>query len=129
MSSQIVRARRAARRRAAAALIVAASGFSLFHANHALAATYSFTVDFADMLDSTAWTPNGVPTGTDLAFFKRRAGGDLTNIDITLNNGSITLGAMEYDTSRVRNIYNPDTINASTLTLVSLPGRPLIQMN
>src|SRR5437773_1602822 len=125
MSSQIVRARHARRRRAATALIVAASGFSLFHANHALAATYTFTVELADMLDPTAWTPNGIPGSGDLMFIARRPAGDLTNTDITLNGGAISLSAIFDHTSRVRTIYNTDN-NSSTLTINGLPNTPLI---
>src|SRR5205085_8158408 len=116
-------------RAAAAALIAAAAGSAFVSASSvASAATYSFSLDLADMLDPTAWTPNGIPGAGDVMFVARRPAGDLTNTDITLNGGSITLGAIFDHTSRVRTIYNTASSN-STLTINGLPGTPLIAMD
>src|SRR5439155_11355489 len=64
MTGQTMRAPRArsARRATLVALIAAAAAGSLLNVgSRAYGNTYSFSIDLADMLDPTAWTPNGIP--------------------------------------------------------------------
>src|SRR5689334_23212949 len=90
---------RRARRAALAALVAASGGIAMLSpGDRAYGATYSFTTAFADMQNSAAWTPNGIPGAGDLMFIPRRGAGDTQNVDFTLDSGSITLGGIQYDT-------------------------------
>src|SRR5437763_11937875 len=104
-------------RASASAIIAASTGIAMFSpSDAAYGATFTFTTNFADMRDPNAWTPNGLPTAGDLMFIRRRSN-DSNNVDFTLDNGSITIGGIQYDTGLQRRLFNPTAGSTSTITL------------
>jgi autotransporter-associated beta strand protein len=115
-------------RAAAAALIAASSSIAMFSpSDAAYGATFTFATNFADMGDSFAWTPNGIPGAGDVAFIRRRGAGDTTTVDLTLDNGSITIGGIQYDTGLQRRLFNSVVGTTSTITFSGLPNGKFIE--